>query len=34
MTVPEMMDVVRRTFERFPDKPATQSGLLLPGGFL
>ena len=34
MTVPEMMDVVRRTYQTFPDKPQTDSGLLLPGGFL
>jgi hypothetical protein len=34
MTVPEMTDLLRRTYQTFPDKPATQSGLLLPGGFL
>ena len=34
MTVPEMADLLRRTYQTFPDRPPTQSGLLLPGGFL
>lgn len=34
MTVPEMVDLVRRNLGLFPDKKPTPSGLILPGGFL
>lgn len=34
MNVTQLGELMHELAQRFPDKPPTQSGLLLPGGFL